>query len=49
LSFVITQDGKTLLNVGGFKRGDMDYDPSVIFLTPGGIHVSIMVGPPSGK
>jgi len=49
VSFLITQGKKTLLNFGGFKRSETDYDPSVVFLTPGGIHVSLMVGPPAGK
>lgn len=49
LSLVISQGGKTLLNVGGFKSNEIDYDPSAVLLTPGGMHVSVMVGPESGR
>jgi hypothetical protein len=34
----------TLIQVGGFKRQEISYDPNVIFLTPNGIHISAMVG-----
>ena len=41
-----TPEGKsTLLFIGGFKSSLSNFDPTAHFLTPGGMHVQIMVGP----
>ena len=35
----------TFFFVGGFKSSNSNYDPAANFLTPGGLHVQVMVGP----
>lgn len=44
INIVVINNNKTLINVGGFKSSETTYDPSVVFLTPKGIHLSLMVG-----
>ncbi|MBL1208680.1 hypothetical protein [Geminocystis sp. GBBB08] len=44
INIIVISDNKTLINVGGFKSSETSYDPSVIFLTPQGLHLSLMVG-----
>ncbi|MCC5659669.1 hypothetical protein LC608_22385 [Nostoc sp. XA010] len=34
----------TIIEVGGFNRQEISYDPNLIFITPNGIYVSAMVG-----
>ncbi|MCC5621107.1 hypothetical protein [Nostoc sp. CHAB 5715] len=44
ISIRILSKDTTLIQVGGFKRQEISYDPNVIFITPNGIYVSAMVG-----
>ncbi len=44
ISIIVISENQTIINVGGFKSSEMSYDPSIIFLTPKGIHLSLMVG-----
>lgn len=44
INIIVISDNKTLINVGGFKSSETSYDPSIIFLTPQGMHLSLMVG-----
>lgn len=44
ISIIVISENKTLIHVGGFKSSDMSYDPSIMLLTPKGIHLSLMVG-----
>jgi hypothetical protein len=44
MSINVMSDGKHLIHVGGFKYRETTYDPSVIFMTPKGLHLSLMVG-----
>lgn len=45
LNLSATLDGKALLNLAACKRSDADSSPTVVFLTPAGIHVSLTLGP----
>lgn len=44
INIIVISDNKTLINVGGFKSSETSYDPSVVFLTPQGLHLSLTVG-----
>lgn len=44
ISINVVSDNKTLVHVSGFKHSETSYDPSVVFLTPKGLHLSLMVG-----
>lgn len=44
VSIRVVSEDRTLLHIGGFKSRETSYDPDVIFLTPKGLHVSLMVG-----
>ncbi|BAQ61869.1 hypothetical protein GM3708_2275 [Geminocystis sp. NIES-3708] len=44
ISLCVISNNKTLIYVGGFKSCETGYDPSIIFLTPKGLHLSLMVG-----
>lgn len=44
INIIVISDNKTLINVGGFKSSEISYDPSIIFLTPLGLHLSLMIG-----
>ncbi|PSB19111.1 hypothetical protein C7B65_12565 [Phormidesmis priestleyi ULC007] len=44
ISINIVGNDKTLIQVGGFKHSETSYDPSVIFLTPKGLYLSLLVG-----
>jgi hypothetical protein len=44
ISIYVMSKGKFLLQVGGFKRQESSHDPNVMFLTPGGECVSLIVG-----
>ncbi|BAQ64072.1 hypothetical protein [Geminocystis sp. NIES-3709] len=44
ISISVIYDNQTLINVGGFKYNETGYDPSIIFMTPKGLHLSLMVG-----
>ncbi|QJR09222.1 hypothetical protein DSM104443_00259 [Usitatibacter rugosus] len=44
LNIVVSHNGKQLLNMSGFKLKPTTYDPTALFLTPGGLHVQVMVG-----
>lgn len=44
INIIVVSNNKTLINVGGFKSSEASYDPSIVFLTPLGIHLSLMVG-----
>ena len=41
-------DGVELIGVSGFKVEEAGFDPSVVFRTPRGMYVSIMLGPRQG-
>ncbi|BAQ60720.1 hypothetical protein GM3708_1126 [Geminocystis sp. NIES-3708] len=43
INIIVISDNKTLINVGGFKSSETSYDPSIIFLTPQGQHLSLMI------
>lgn len=45
LTLSATTDGKTLLMLSTHRRDAADHSPQVVFLTPGGLHVSLMLGP----
>ena len=45
LSLSAATDGKTLLMLSTHKRDAADHSPQVVFLTPGGLHVSLMLAP----
>jgi hypothetical protein len=38
-------DRMELIGVSGFKTQDAGFDPSIVFRTPLGMYISIMVGP----
>lgn len=42
INFVIEKDGETLLNIVCFKQKLENFDPSVVFKSPGGSHLSFM-------
>ena len=42
LSFVIEKETETLLNISTFKPRLDTFDPSVVFKTPNGVHLSFM-------
>ncbi len=42
ISFVIEEENETLLNIGTFKPRLDTFDPSVVFKTPNGLHLSFM-------
>jgi hypothetical protein len=44
ISISVSSEGITLIQVGGFKKQATSYDPNVLFLTPKGLYISIMVG-----
>ncbi len=44
MSINVMSGSKTLVHVGGFKHSETSYDPSVIFLTPKGLHLSLIMG-----
>jgi len=44
MSFVIKSKEVTLLNIGCFKQSMEGYDPSVVYFTPQGTHLSFMFG-----
>jgi hypothetical protein len=41
-------DGVQLVGVSGFKVEEAGFDPSVVFRTPRGMYVSVMLGPQHG-
>jgi hypothetical protein len=45
VSIHAAMDGAELIGVTGFKIDDDGFDPSVVFRTPRGMYVSIMLGP----
>lgn len=48
VSIHAAMDGAELVGVNGFKVEEAGFDPSVVFRTPGGMYVSIMLGPRHG-
>ena len=44
VNIVVKQAGKQLISVFGFKLEESTYDPSVLFLSPGGLHVHVSLG-----
>jgi len=44
VNIVVSRDGGTFIDVAGFKQKDTTYDPTLTFITPGGLHVHIMLG-----
>ena len=44
VNIVVSRDGIAFISVGGFKQNDTAYDPTLTFLSPGGLQVRIMLG-----
>lgn len=45
LTLSAAQGGRTLIMVSTHKHESEDHSPQVVFLTPGGLQVSLMLGP----
>lgn len=45
LNIVVLIDEVTVLNFSGVKQDRKNYDPSIVFYTPAGNHISLMIGP----
>jgi len=49
MSLLVQSENDTVLSVAGFKSSISTYDPAVTFLSPSGLHLSLMVGPVPGR
>lgn len=44
VNIMVISNNQTLINLGAFKSSENSYDPSVVFLTPQKLHLSLVVG-----
>jgi hypothetical protein len=44
MSINVFSSNKMLFQLGGFKYSETSYDPNIIFLTPKGLYLSLMMG-----
>jgi hypothetical protein len=44
MSINVSSENKNLVQLGGFKYSEESYDPNIVFLTPKGLYLSLMMG-----